>query len=87
MSYFRPIHFEAAVKARKHVFLEKPAGVDPVGLRSVMASGKIAESAGLSVVAGTQRRHARDYVETFGMVKTGAIGAPVSPVPGTAPNM
>lgn len=78
VSHFRPKHFEAAVQARKHVFLEKPAGVDPVGVRSVMATGKMAESAGLSVVAGTQRRHARDYVETFGMIKNGAIGGIIS---------
>ncbi len=78
LAYSRPRHFEAAVQARKHVFLEKPAGVDPVGVRSVMASGRMAEAAGLSVVAGTQRRHQRDYVEAFGMIKNGAIGDLVS---------
>lgn len=74
LAYCRPLHFEAAVQSRKHVFLEKPASVDPVGVRSVMASGKMAESAGLSVVAGTNLRFQRDYVETFSMIKKGAIG-------------
>ena len=78
VSKFRPMHFEAAVQARKHVFLEKPAGVDPVGVRSVMATGKMAESAGLSVVAGTQRRHQLDYIHTYGMIKNGAIGDLIS---------
>jgi myo-inositol 2-dehydrogenase / D-chiro-inositol 1-dehydrogenase len=78
VSYFRPKHFEAAVQARKHCFIEKPAGVDPVGIRSVMASGKMAESAGLCVVAGTQYRHQIDYVSTFSMIKNGAIGDLVS---------
>ncbi len=78
VSKFRPKHFEAAIQARKHVFLEKPAGVDPVGVRSVMASGKMAESAGLSVVAGTQRRHQRDYIHTFSMIKNGLIGDLIS---------
>ena len=78
LAYSRPKHFEAAVQARKHVFLEKPAGVDPVGVRSVMSSGKMAETAGLSIVAGTHRRHQRDYVEAFGMIKNGAIGDLVS---------
>ena len=78
VSYFRPKHFEAAVQARKHVFLEKPAGTDPVGIRSVMATGKMAEAAGLSVVAGTQRRHQLDYISTYGMVRNGAIGELVS---------
>ena len=78
VSHFRPMHFEAAVQARKHVFIEKPAGVDPVGIRSVMASGKMAESAGLTVVAGTQRRHQIDYLTTFSMIKNGAIGDLIS---------
>ncbi len=34
----------------------------------------MAELAGLSVVAGTQLRHARDFNATFGMVKNGTIG-------------
>jgi myo-inositol 2-dehydrogenase / D-chiro-inositol 1-dehydrogenase len=70
LAYCRPAHFEAAVRARKHVYLEKPAGVDPVGIRSVMASGKMAESAGLTVVAGTQTRHALDNIKTFIWLKT-----------------
>lgn len=77
-SHFRPRHFEAAVQARKHAFIEKPAGVDPVGARSIMASGRMAEAAGLSVVAGTQYRHQRDYVETFSQIKNGAIGDIIS---------
>ena len=77
-SHFRPMHFEAAVQARKHCFIEKPAGVDPVGIRSVMASGRMAESAGLSVLAGTQYRHQHDYVATFAQIKNGAIGELVS---------
>ncbi len=78
VSKFRPKHFEAAVQARKHCFIEKPAGVDPVGVRSVMATGRMAESAGLCVVAGTQRRHQLDYITTFGMIKNGMIGDLVS---------
>jgi predicted dehydrogenase len=71
---FRPEHFAAAVQARKHVFMEKPVAVDPVGARSVMATGKKAEALGLSVVAGTQRRHQRDYVNTWKQVAEGGIG-------------
>ncbi len=71
---FRPVHFEAAVKARKHVFMEKPVAVDPVGIRSVLATAKMADSLGLKVVCGTQRRHQRDYIEIYKQVATGAIG-------------
>lgn len=71
---FRPQHFEAAIKAKKHVFMEKPVAVDPAGIRSVMATGKKAESVGLCVVAGTQRRHQRDYLKTYEQVLNGEIG-------------
>ena len=77
-THFRPMSFEYAVQARKHIFAEKPVAVDPVGIRSVMASGRMAESAGLNVVVGTQRRHQHDYVKTFEMIKNGAIGDLVS---------
>ena len=72
--HFRPMHFEAAVQARKHVFMEKPVAVDPVGIRSVMASAKKAESLGLKIVTGTQRRHQLDYIEVYKQVMNGAIG-------------
>ena len=41
--HFRPIHVEAAVNAGKHIFMEKPVAVDPVGARSVLISAKKAE--------------------------------------------
>jgi myo-inositol 2-dehydrogenase/D-chiro-inositol 1-dehydrogenase len=75
---FRPVHFEAAVNARKHIFMEKPVAVDPVGIRSVIASAKKAESMNLKIVTGTQRRHQLDYIEVYKQVATGAIGDIVS---------
>jgi len=75
---FRPTHFEAAVEAGKHAFLEKPICVDAVGARSIMATAKKAESQGLCVVTGTQRHHQRSYVESFKQVQSGLIGDIVS---------
>ena len=72
--HFRPAHFAAAVEAKKHVFMEKPVAVDPFGVRSVIATGEKARSLGLSVVAGTQRRHKKSYIETYKRVADGAIG-------------
>ena len=72
--HFRPAHFDAAVQAKKHVFLEKPVCVDPVGARQIMATAKKAENIGLTVITGTQRRHQRDYIETYKQVAQGAIG-------------
>ncbi|WP_430971610.1 Gfo/Idh/MocA family protein [Sunxiuqinia rutila] len=76
--HFRPEHFAAAVQARKHVFMEKPVAVDPTGIRSVMATAKKAESLGLKIVTGTQRRHQRDYIEVYKQIANGAIGDIVS---------
>ncbi len=72
--HFRPEHFEACVDAKKHVFMEKPVAVDPVGVRSVLVSGEKAKAFGLSVVTGTQRRHQRSYIETYNRIANGAIG-------------
>jgi len=72
--HFRPEHFEACIQARKHAFLEKPIAVDPVGIRKIIATGKKAEAVGLTVITGTQRRHKRDYLETYKHIADGAIG-------------
>jgi len=61
---FRPVHFEASVKAGCHVFMEKPVAVDPPGIRRVIKAGELAEKQGLMVVAGTQRRHEKGYIDT-----------------------
>ena len=71
---FRPEHLAAAVAAGKHVFMEKPVAVDPVGVRSVIASSDLATSKGLAIVAGTQRRHDPKYIETMRRIHDGAIG-------------
>ncbi len=67
-------HIEAIIDAGKHIFSEKPIAVDPVGVRRVMAAADKAEEQGLSFVAGTQRRHAKEYVETIKQIQDGAIG-------------
>jgi len=71
---FRPDHFLEAVINNKHVFMEKPVAVDPVGIRSVITSARKAEALGLCVVTGTQRRHQEDYIATYRQVAEGAIG-------------
>jgi len=72
--YFRPEHFMACVDARKHVFMEKPVAVDPVGARAVMAASKQAEAAGLCVGTGTQRRHQWSYLNLLARVRAGMMG-------------
>src|SRR5262249_40923256 len=71
---FRPQHLEAAIKAGKHVFTEKPVAVDGPGVRKVLALAEEAKRKNLAVVAGTQRRHQTGYLETMKRVHDGAIG-------------
>lgn len=71
---FRPAHFEAAVNAGKHIFVEKPVAVDPVGARKMIELGEVATQKGLAVVAGTQRRHQASYLRNQSAVASGAIG-------------
>lgn len=76
--HFRPEHFRAAVRARKHAFLEKPVAVDPAGARSVIVSAKKAAVGSLAVVTGTQRRHQASYQAAYERVRDGALGEIVS---------
>jgi predicted dehydrogenase len=71
---FRPLHFAAAVEADKHCFIEKPVAVDPVGARSIIATGEKAAAKGLAVVTGTQRRHQAGYLRNKALIDAGAIG-------------
>ncbi|MBM4112260.1 MAG: Gfo/Idh/MocA family oxidoreductase [Phycisphaerae bacterium] len=75
---FRPGHFSAAVDAGRHVFLEKPAAVCPAGVRQVIDASRRADEKGLCVVAGTQRRHQKSYLEAMRRLRDGAIGRPVA---------
>jgi len=72
--HFRPRHLRAAVEAGKHVFMEKPVAVDPVGVRSVLTSSRIARRKKLSIVAGTQRRHQASYIAVMKRIHSGDIG-------------
>jgi len=73
---FRPAHFEAAVAAGKHVFVEKPVAVDPAGCRRMFAAGELAAKKGLAVLAGTCLRHNQGYAAMRKLVADGAIGTP-----------
>jgi myo-inositol 2-dehydrogenase/D-chiro-inositol 1-dehydrogenase len=71
---FRPIHIEAAVRAGKSLFAEKPVGVDGPGIRKVLAAYEEAKGKGLAVGVGTQRHHQLGYLETLKRIHDGAIG-------------
>jgi predicted dehydrogenase len=72
--HFRPAQLNAAIRAGKHVFMEKPVAVDVPGVKTVMEAGQLAQQKGLGIAAGTQRRHMRSYQETIKRIRDGEIG-------------
>jgi predicted dehydrogenase len=75
---FRPVHLEAAVKAKKHIFCEKPVAVDGPGIRKCLSLVDEIKKNGTALVAGTQRRHQPGYLKSMAMIHGGAIGDIVS---------
>ena len=65
--------FEAAVEAKKHIYCEKPMGVDFPGVqRSLKAARKADKSKTISV--GFQQRYGPVYLEAYKRLKNGDIG-------------
>lgn len=77
-SKFHPMYAEAAIKAGKHVFVEKPHAIDPVGCRRMQAVCDLAKEKNLSIVSGLQSRYHAGYQETVKRIHEGAIGDVVS---------
>jgi predicted dehydrogenase len=71
---FRPLHFEAAIAAGKHVFMEKPVAVDVPGVRRILKANEMAKQKNLAVAVGLQRRHEKAYIETIDELRSGIIG-------------
>ena len=72
--HFRPMMVKAAIEAGKNVFMEKPVAVDGPGVRMVIEAGELAKQKNLGMVAGTQRRHQKSYIETMKRIHDGMIG-------------
>lgn len=71
---FHPLHLLAAVEAGKHVFVEKPHGIDPAGLKMTAKACELAKEKKLSVLSGLHSRHHPGYIETVEKIREGAIG-------------
>lgn len=72
--HFRAAHIEAAVRAGKHIFAEKPVAVDAPGVRRVLAACQDAQRRNLSVVTGLCWRYHGGMREVMNRVHEGAIG-------------
>lgn len=71
---FHPLHMTAAIRAGKHVFVEKPHAIDPAGIKVVRSACEMARQKGLCVVSGLHSRYHPGYQETIRRVHDGAIG-------------
>jgi len=71
---FRPMQFEAAVKAGKQVFMEKPVATDAPGVRRILAANEEAKKKGLAVAVGHHLRHENKHCELIKRIHDGAIG-------------
>lgn len=75
-AYAHPFIFEAAVKAHKHVYCEKPAAPDAYGAVRMMKAAEGVKD--LSLVMGFQVRYASAYDEMIRRIHRGDIGKVVA---------
>ena len=71
---YRPLHFEYAVKAGKHAFIEKPVATDAPGVRRILAAAEEAKRKGLKVGVGLQRHHDPIYIDLVNRLQHGEVG-------------
>jgi myo-inositol 2-dehydrogenase / D-chiro-inositol 1-dehydrogenase len=71
--YFHPEHFEAAVAAGKHTYLEKPVATDNFGCKRVLKAGDRVQGK-FSVHVGFQVRYAPPFREVVQRLRDGQIG-------------
>ncbi len=71
---FRPMHFEYAVNAGKHIFMEKPVATDAPGVRRVLKAAQVAKEKKLNVVVGLQRHYQTSYLNVHQKLKDGMAG-------------
>jgi predicted dehydrogenase len=71
--FLHPEHFEAAVLAGKHVYCEKPAGVDVRGVLRVQKAGEQAAK-DRTLFFGFQQRFSPEYLAAEKLIRGGHLG-------------
>ncbi len=71
--FLHPEHLEAAIKAKKHIYIEKPAGLDVAGCKRVMKAADSADRS-LNITFGFQQRYGQGYLKAKQLLDSGAIG-------------
>ena len=71
---FHPLHAMTAIQAGRHVFVEKPHGIDPAGCKLMQKAADLAKEKKLCIVSGLHSRYHVGYEETVKRIWDGAIG-------------
>ena len=71
--FLHPEHFEAAVEAKKHIYIEKPAAADVAGSKRVMKAADLADRK-LNIAFGLQARYGPGYHKAKQLLDAGGIG-------------
>ena len=71
--FLHPEHFEAAVEARKHIYIEKPAAADVAGCKRVIKAADLADRR-LNIAFGLQARYGPGYRKAKQSLDAGGIG-------------
>jgi predicted dehydrogenase len=71
--YLHPEHFEAAVKAGKNIYCEKPAGADVAGCKRLLAAAEKADKS-KTIQFGFQQRFSPEYLRAMEIKSKGDIG-------------
>lgn len=72
-AFLHPEHFERAVKAKKHIFCEKPAGVDAPGVLRFLKAAKAGDPS-KRITMDYQQRYGKDYRKAHAVVTSGELG-------------
>ncbi len=75
---FHPMYLKAGIEAGKHVFVEKPHGIDPAGINVLNEAAELAKKKNLGILSGLQSRFHSGYRETMQRVHDGQIGEIIS---------
>lgn len=73
-SKFHPMYAKAAIDAGKHVFVEKPHGIEPPAIRLMHEACETAKKKNLCLVSGLMNRYIPGVQETMKRIHDGAIG-------------
>jgi myo-inositol 2-dehydrogenase/D-chiro-inositol 1-dehydrogenase len=68
-----PRMLEAAIQAKKHIYCEKPVGVDVSGVKRALAASAKADPT-KTIAFGFQQRYGPEYLEAYKRIQSGEIG-------------